>query len=129
MSTMKYYSSEYILTQIEQCFLSMRFLINVSRKRYREHNQLVRANVDKSRFLEMNVKEGWKPLCQLLDRPAPDRDFPFRNKSGKEDQTGEFLEDIMEPHIKRCKMEVHQLEIKITRKLTVVSRSAYPSHS
>lgn len=76
------------------------------KKRYREHNQLVRANVDKSRFLEMNVKEGWKPLCQFLNRPTPDREFPFRNKSGKEGQTGEFLDDIMEPYIKRCKMEV-----------------------
>ena len=54
----------------------------------------------------MNVKEGWKPLCQFLDLPVPDREFPFRNKSGKEGQTGEFLEEIMEPHIKRCKIEV-----------------------
>ena len=76
------------------------------RKRYREHNQLVRCNVDQTRFLEMNVKEGWKPLCQFLDLPVPDREFPFRNKSGKEGQTGEFLEEIMEPHIKRCKLEV-----------------------
>ena len=54
----------------------------------------------------MNVKEGWKPLCEFMNRTVPDTEFPYRNKSGKNGQTGEFLDELMEPHIKRCKMEV-----------------------
>jgi len=76
------------------------------KRRYREHNQLVRANTETERMLEFNVKEGWKPLCNFLGDQEPEHEFPFRNKSGKEGQTGEFLEEIMEPHIKRCKIEV-----------------------
>ena len=72
----------------------------------------------------MNVKEGWKPLCQFLDRPVPDREFPFRNKSGKEGQTGEFLEEIMEPHIKRCKIEV-SYQVSYIFDLHFMFRSVY----
>lgn len=54
----------------------------------------------------MNVKEGWEPVCKLLGQPIPNIEFPFRNKGGKNGQTEEFLDELMESHIRRCKIEV-----------------------
>ena len=54
----------------------------------------------------MNVKEGWEPVCKLLGQPIPNCGFPFRNKGGKNGQTEEFLDELMQSHIRRCKIEV-----------------------
>ena len=67
---------------------------------------MVRTCAPKDRLLDFNVKEGWKALCKFLNEPVPDRPFPFRNKSGKPGQTEAFLEEIMKPHIRKCKIEV-----------------------
>ena len=47
--------------------------------RYRYHNKTVKSD------LVMNITEGdgWKPLCQLLDKPIPDVPFPFENRRFK----------------------------------------------
>ena len=67
---------------------------------------VVRTLAPKDRLLEMNVKQGWKPLCEFLGEKTPEIEFPYRNKGGKNGQTEEFLDEIMEPHIRRCKLEV-----------------------
>ena len=53
---------------------------------YHEHNAMVRklAGVGEEikvteRFLEFNVKEGWKPLCAFLGKPVPETAFPKVN--------------------------------------------------
>lgn len=76
------------------------------KRKYREHNLIVRTTAPPDRLLVMNVKEGWEPVCKLLDVPVPNRGFPFRNKGGKSGQTEEFLDDLMQKHIRRCKIEV-----------------------
>jgi len=76
------------------------------RRKYREHNIIVQATAPRDRLLVMNVKEGWEPVCKLLGQPIPNCGFPFRNKGGKNGQTEEFLDELMQSHIRRCKIEV-----------------------
>ncbi|KAF2429359.1 hypothetical protein EJ08DRAFT_591109 [Tothia fuscella] len=48
------------------------------RKAYREHNDFVRAlgETKGSDFLEYSVKDGWEPLCKLLQMLVPSEPFP-----------------------------------------------------
>jgi hypothetical protein len=80
------------------------------KRKYREHNLVVRTCAPRDRLLDFNVKEGWKVLCEFLDEPVPDTPFPFRNKSGKPGQTEAFLDEIMKPHIRKCKIEVRSYQ-------------------
>ncbi len=36
----------------------------------------VKRVVPKERLLVFEVKQGWKPLCEFLDLPIPEEDFP-----------------------------------------------------
>ena len=40
------------------------------------HNREVRANVPSEKLLVYNVKMGWKPLCDFLEVPVPEKPFP-----------------------------------------------------
>jgi hypothetical protein len=48
-------------------------------QRFQEHIEEVRDTIPASRLLVFEVKEGWGPLCEFLERPKPDGDFPFLN--------------------------------------------------
>lgn len=39
----------------------------------------VKAVVPSDKLLVFNVKQGWAPLCQFLDKPVPDEPFPRTN--------------------------------------------------
>ena len=43
------------------------------------HNARMKALVPKERLLVYDVKEGWEPLCTLLNVPVPDVPFPRVN--------------------------------------------------
>ncbi|VDP68691.1 unnamed protein product [Echinostoma caproni] len=51
-------------------------------KAYQEWNDQVIATVPADRLLIYNVKDGWDPLCEFLDRPQPNgiTKFPHLNK-------------------------------------------------
>ena len=49
------------------------------KKKYREHNERVKAAIPKERLLVFNVKQGWKPLCEFLGCEIPEEDFPWLN--------------------------------------------------
>ena len=53
---------------------------------YRLHYQQVRKLVPKDRLLEVNLGDGWKPMCQFLDVPIPAEPYPTAYNSQ------EFLE-------------------------------------
>jgi len=74
----------------------------IYKRKYREHNLYVTCRAEKHRLLVLNVKEGWKPLCEFLGAKAPSKYFPNVNKKG---QTGEFLDVLVDQHIRRCKIE------------------------
>lgn len=46
---------------------------------YEEHNDWIRSLVRTDNLLEFNVKQGWEPLCQFLDKPVPATPFPQVN--------------------------------------------------
>ena len=41
------------------------------RRCFTEHNDLVRRLVPSDRLLEYEVREGWVPLCEFLDKDVP----------------------------------------------------------
>lgn len=46
---------------------------------FKSHNDAVRETIPASRLLVFEVKEGWQPLCDFLDVPVPDTEFPRTN--------------------------------------------------
>ena len=44
---------------------------------FKSHVAEVKAYVPEDRLLVFDVRDGWAPLCEFLDRPIPD--FPFPN--------------------------------------------------
>lgn len=44
------------------------------------HNQRIRDLVPTDRLLEMEVKDGWQPLCEFLEVPVPECPFPRLNE-------------------------------------------------
>ncbi|GGO80973.1 sulfotransferase family protein [Marinobacterium nitratireducens] len=48
-------------------------------RRFNEHIAEVRASIPASRLLVFEVKDGWGPLCEFLEMPVPDTDFPQVN--------------------------------------------------
>jgi hypothetical protein len=54
------------------------------------HTDQVKASVPADRLLVWSVKEGWGPLCEFLELPVPEEEFPHIN-----DRT-EFLNRIID---------------------------------
>ena len=52
------------------------------KKKYREHNERVKAVVPPDQLLVYNVKQGWKPICKFLGRDIPTCPFPHANIGG-----------------------------------------------
>nr|CAB3263058.1 uncharacterized protein LOC100187240 [Phallusia mammillata] len=49
---------------------------------YRRHNAHVIQNAPKDKLLVYNIKDGWEPLCNFLDKEIPPVSFPHKNKGG-----------------------------------------------
>ncbi|KAF8847516.1 hypothetical protein BDZ45DRAFT_780148 [Acephala macrosclerotiorum] len=43
------------------------------------HHHYIRSVVPKDRLFFFNVKDGWGPLCEILNVPIPDEPFPHAN--------------------------------------------------
>ena len=43
------------------------------------HHEKVRSVVPEGQLLEMDLGEGWAPLCEFLGVPIPDEPFPRAN--------------------------------------------------
>lgn len=55
---------------------------------YEAHLSEVRANVPSDRLLDYSVTQGWEPLCNFLNVPVPETEFPRVN------DTKEFKQNI-----------------------------------
>ncbi|KAH6684273.1 hypothetical protein B0J14DRAFT_572535 [Halenospora varia] len=44
-----------------------------------KHYAYLKSVIPKDRLFFFNVKDGWGPLCKILDLPIPDEPFPFAN--------------------------------------------------
>lgn len=51
------------------------------KRRYDEHNALVRSLVPPDRLLVYRVGDGWEPLCKFLGKEVPDVPFPWNNEA------------------------------------------------
>jgi Sulfotransferase domain len=49
---------------------------------FNRHIAEVKATVPAERLLVYQVSEGWGPLCDFLEVPVPDEEFPHVNESG-----------------------------------------------
>jgi Sulfotransferase domain len=47
------------------------------------YHEEVKQHVPSDRLLVWSVREGWGPLCEFLEVPAPDAPFPHVNESGE----------------------------------------------
>jgi hypothetical protein len=54
--------------------------------KYLAHNQRVRDTVPTERLLEFEASQGWDPLCQFLDCPIPQSDYPKTNTTEEFEQ-------------------------------------------
>ncbi|MEM8857647.1 MAG: sulfotransferase family protein [Chloroflexota bacterium] len=52
-------------------------------KRFNAHNAEVQAAFGPDRLLVWRVQEGWKPLCDFLEKPVPNVPFPRSNSSAQ----------------------------------------------
>lgn len=43
------------------------------------HNNWVRDNTPPDKFHVVELKDGWEPLCRILDKPIPNEPFPRAN--------------------------------------------------
>lgn len=43
------------------------------------HNKAVRETIPDEQLLIYQVKDGWEPLCNFLNAPVPDKEFPRTN--------------------------------------------------
>lgn len=50
--------------------------VEASKSIFRKHIEDVKASVPAERLLVFNVRDGWGPLCELLDQPVP-ANMPF----------------------------------------------------
>ena len=46
----------------------------------------VKSEISSDRLLVFETKDGWEPLCQFLDVPVPDEDFPRLNDTAQHQQ-------------------------------------------
>lgn len=52
-----------------------------ARQRYLEHYEHVRNVVPKAILLEITATDGWGPLCEFLEQPVPESEYPKINDS------------------------------------------------
>lgn len=43
------------------------------------HNEWVRSHTPPEKFHMVELKDGWAPLCRILDKPVPEEPFPRAN--------------------------------------------------
>jgi len=59
---------------------------------FQRHIAAVRATIPDERLLVYEVRQGWEPLCEFLDLPIPDTEFPRANTR---DETRELIEKMI----------------------------------
>jgi len=62
-------------------------------RRFNQHIEEVRATIAPERLLVFEVKQGWEPLCEFLELPVPNTQFPHVNDTAA---TQELIRELME---------------------------------
>jgi len=75
----KFMRNTYLKKQFDNNFASK----ENAKKVFFNHIEDVKKHVPENKLLIYDVSEGWQPLCNFLELPVPEEDFPHLNK--KED--------------------------------------------
>ena len=75
----KFMRNTYLKKQFDNNFASK----ENAKKVFFKHIEDVKKHVPENKLLIYDVSEGWQPLCNFLELPVPEEDFPHLNK--KED--------------------------------------------
>lgn len=70
-----------MLTALLKGFFEQKPFEEIGKKKFVEHYAKVRKLVPKENLLEYKVGEGWGRLCEFLDQPIPEEEFPNTNDS------------------------------------------------
>jgi len=62
-------------------FTRMKYNSQRLRIAYRQHNNFVLQNAPKDKLLIWKLGDGWKPICEFLELPIPNKPFPHSNKN------------------------------------------------
>ena len=54
-----------------------------TKEKYLELHEEVRQIVPEDRLLEFQLKQGWAPLCNFLEKDVPEKPFPHVNESAE----------------------------------------------
>jgi hypothetical protein len=54
-------------------------LPQLAKSLFQEHYEHVRRAVPKEKLLEFKPVDGWGPLCEFLEKPVPEGEYPFIN--------------------------------------------------
>merc|ERR1712113_863706 len=57
------------------------------RQKYHEHIENVKKRVPSDQLLIMNIRDGWMPLCEFLNKPIPNKAFPNVNSTAEFNKT------------------------------------------
>ncbi len=62
------------------------------KRRYREHNDMIRSLVPKDKLLELRLgQHGWDPVCKFLNVDTPKADYPRTNSMSDLNKKLDFL--------------------------------------
>ncbi|GKZ24930.1 hypothetical protein AbraIFM66951_011785 [Aspergillus brasiliensis] len=73
-------------------------LMKHGKRVYREHGLMIRGLVSEERLLELDVEDGWGPLCEFLGKDIPQEPFPNTNNPAA---FRKHMEDLVHPRAKR----------------------------
>jgi hypothetical protein len=71
----------------------------IAKDRYTRHYAEIRSAVPRDRLLEFRLEDGWKPLCEFLDKEVPDVPFPVKNKRGEHVERVRQKQNVFLQHV------------------------------
>ena len=72
-----------------------------AKDKYRKHYELVRKVTPKDQLLEFRLQDGWKPLCEFLEKPVPVVPFPHVNDTETLHERVSIIRRLLERNIRR----------------------------
>ncbi|EKJ75782.1 hypothetical protein NXS19_008432 [Fusarium pseudograminearum] len=65
-----------------------------ARETWERHHRVIREMVPEGQLLEYRMGQGWGPVCEFLDKPVPEEEFPWVNEAAE-------LKRVIKEKIKR----------------------------
>ncbi|RGP75164.1 hypothetical protein FLONG3_5848 [Fusarium longipes] len=54
-----------------------------ARETWERHHRVIREIVPEGQLLEYRMGQGWEPICEFLDKPVPEEEFPWVNEAAE----------------------------------------------